>query len=155
MMFKTRIYCASFKQNKQNICHIKWSKQVTIVRLHSMILSDISKVPKSRYKPSSDWSVYLRENTGRRVIYGSTRISDTGRPVFCGTTRKYTGRPVFLRVDPYNTGRPVFLKYGSTRIFTGRPVYLRVGPYSKYGSTRKIRVDPYISGRPVNIRVDP
>ena len=48
MMFKTRIYCASFKQNKQNVCHIKWSKQVTIVRLHSMILSDISKVPKSR-----------------------------------------------------------------------------------------------------------
>ena len=68
-----------------------------------------------------------RKFTGRPVflrvdpyICGSTCIF-TGRPVFYESTCIYGSTRIF------NTGRPVF--YGSTRILnTGRPVNIRVDP---------------------------
>ena len=70
MLFKTRIYRASFKQYKQNVSHTKWPREVTIVRLHS-IFQWCRKADKAIFWPVS---FFQGKYTGRPVNYMSTRI---------------------------------------------------------------------------------
>ena len=78
MLFKTRIYRASFKQNKQND---------DPKRLQLCDFTAYFNGAEKPIKPSSDRSVSFRENTGR-PIYNTGRPVNLCRLVFYCTTRK-------------------------------------------------------------------